>query len=688
MYLKSFKISNYRKFGSDNNEINFVGGSNLNNKDDNEISNIASSSTLIIGKNNTGKTTITNALNQLVNRSPRDIKSSDFNMGYLRKLLIHYSEFFGTAEANDVKRQLPRLDFELKVGIKDKNKVHLTNLASFISLNNCELQGSISIRVSYQLEEEEEFFANIRELVFKNELNLDLKNQLPLLCEQIDSAVFKVIFKNEEDRVITGFSLSSLFSVKVIEANRHFSKTVLSDLYHKIVKSGFDDSLNIFEDTIKELNTTITDHKNLCEQKVVLQDILNVLEGTEHVGMDLQGGVTSDKLFSSLIKYVFMEGNDYIPEDQFGLGYINLLNIIGHITHYMDTYELDSHLYRINLLFIEEPEVFMHPQMQEFFITRIDKALKKILEKNISNELRCQLVITTHSSHIVNSKIHSSQSFDSINYIASIANATTVVGLRDEELLGCGISPEQLKFLRTHIKYKVSELFFADAVIFVEGMTEATLLPYFLECEPELRNYHISIFNIDGAHSQVYLPLIKKLMIPCLIITDLDIKRSDKQKRSFMQLTILREKVTTNNSLIAHFGIDKIPYKSSPQKDNRYYAFQGKINGSYATSLEEALILTNYDNQILQKVLLDTIPNIFKGIVQVGEEFNYNNLLKRSYELQSKLGANQKKSEFSSKLLCELIINEDSAFKIPQYIQDGFNWLSKTLNADKGRHNE
>ncbi|NMV21668.1 AAA family ATPase, partial [Vibrio parahaemolyticus] len=81
-----------------------------------------------------------------------------------------------------------------------------------------------------------------------------------------------------------------------------------------------------------------------------------------------------------LIKYNFMDGEDYIPEDQFGLGYINLLNIIGEIIHFVDSYEDKSHFSRINLLFIEEPEAFMHPQMQEFFIKRIDDAVKKALE--------------------------------------------------------------------------------------------------------------------------------------------------------------------------------------------------------------------------------------------------------------------------------------------------------------------
>ena len=56
--------------------------------------------------------------------------------------------------------------------------------------------------------------------------------------------------------------------------------------------------------------------------------------------------------------------DDYIPEDQFGLGYINLLNIIGEIIHFVDSYEDKSHFSRINLLFIEEPEAISLLELQ------------------------------------------------------------------------------------------------------------------------------------------------------------------------------------------------------------------------------------------------------------------------------------------------------------------------------------
>lgn len=80
MHLKSLKIKNFRKFGSNDCSLNFVSHiADTENK-------VASSATLIVGKNNTGKTTVTNAL-QKIFENGKGIKGSDFNYAYLQKVL-------------------------------------------------------------------------------------------------------------------------------------------------------------------------------------------------------------------------------------------------------------------------------------------------------------------------------------------------------------------------------------------------------------------------------------------------------------------------------------------------------------------------------------------------------------------------------------------------------------------------
>ena len=97
----------------------------------------------------------------------------------------------------------------------------------------------------------------------------------------------------------------------------------------------------------------------------------------ERMGVDLSADITFDKLMKDLIKYEYIEDDTNIPEDQFGLGYTNLVMIIATIIDYMERYPDSSFNSKINLISIEEPETFMHPQMQELFIKNINEALSR-----------------------------------------------------------------------------------------------------------------------------------------------------------------------------------------------------------------------------------------------------------------------------------------------------------------------
>ena len=247
--------------------------------------------------------------------------------------------------------------------------------------------------------------------------------------------------------------------------------------------------------------------------------------------------ITFDKLMRDLIKYEYIEDDANIPENQFGLGYTNLVMIIAAIMDYMERYPDSSFNSKINLISIEEPETFMHPQMQELFIKNINEAIRVLLSSK-NKDVNSQIIITTHSSHILNSKIHSNNTFNNICYLyedkrnAAVANLNNKIVMpnehEDEE-------SEAFKFLKKHIKYKVSELFFSDAAIFVEGFAEDMIIPYYIEKMEGLRKHYISIFNINGAHGFLYKRLIEALGIPVLIITDLDIKRNEESDEADKQ---------------------------------------------------------------------------------------------------------------------------------------------------------
>ena len=138
---------------------------------------------------------------------------------------------------------------------------------------------------------------------------------------------------------------------------------------------------------------------------------------------------------AELNQYEYKEGNFHIPEGQFGLGYSNLMTIIGALIEYIERYPKQECHSKINLICIEEPEAFMHSQMQELFIKHINDAISYLLQDE-KKEINSQLIITTHSSHILNSKIHSGNTFDNISYMTIVDNLSNVVNLNDRNVMG------------------------------------------------------------------------------------------------------------------------------------------------------------------------------------------------------------------------------------------------------------
>lgn len=708
MYLKSLSITNYRKFGSKNNTTYFVTtGSSSAVKDQNpNISKVASATTLIVGKNNSGKTTITNALKLLL-ENQRNISGNDFNFNYLKDLLMGYK----TKDDDHKFDNLPTLSFKLTVSVNNYDDSRLTNLAPFLTLDTTIDNLELEIGIKYEIKEAEEFKLKLQRILVRYEDQLLFTKFLELISES--DFITKYLDSSDNEISHNSFRLNQLIQIKLISANKNLDQANLSRIFNKIIKNLFSTKKGTqdHDDLIDKIDTINTDMTTELTGKHsdLVKGVLQKIESTNNLSMRLRSDLDFDKLMSNLIKYEYSEHGLSIPENQFGLGYTNLVNIIGEIIDYVEQCPDNTFQSKINLICIEEPENFMHPQMQELFIKYIDDAVQFLLDNNSHKNINSQLIITTHSSHILNSKIHSSNSFNNINYITGFSGEPEVVKLDDQSVSSQETFDDvaaketvddatakkmeerfnqqklnDLKFLKTHIKYKVSELFFADAVIFVEGVTEETLINHHIAQTEALNKCYISVFNINGAHGLVYHPLIKLLKIPTLIITDLDIKRSDKEKDDFSQISDLKGKQTTN-ATIKKFnqGSDDISQLHNFfEDDNIYCVFQKDVeHGVYATSFEEAYILKNYQNPLLNKILKNLKPTIYTGIVGAEGSEKFDQLISQSYKLQRKLS--KSKSDFANTLLYEMVTNDDetSQPEIPRYIVEGLTWLQNKIDA-------
>lgn len=702
MYLKSLEIINFRKFRTTNNIIGFVNSQGISqngkknsasSEKDADDMNIASVTTLIVGKNNAGKTTVLELLKKLIDKSTeKKFNAKDFNFSYLEECLasINFSE---------EKMKLPYMEFVVTIALEEESNDRVTNLVPFMLLENVE-DSELKIYIRYEAANDIEFKNKAMELNKKMEDKNVRFNKFIKIMEEID---FKLNYYDKNgNSVDKNFKLSNIIELKPICVDNVTKGTCLTDAFNKIISYRYKESLKTeraaMENNISNMNGVLSDNIK-TNHATPINSALSKIVSQKKVGIELTADITFEKVIKNLLRYEYVEGTMKIPENQFGAGYTNLMMIIADLMDYMEHYPDTSFNSKINLISIEEPETYMHPQMQELFIKNISDAIHELLlAKN--KKVNSQLIITTHSSHILNSKIHSGNSFDNINYVYEKQGSAAVAVLNNAAVME-EKGPETKKseneekkiiaefnFLKKHIKYKISEMFFSDAIIFVEGITEETVLPFYIEQREGLNKHYISIFNINGAYGLVYHNLIKTLKVPTLIITDLDINEKkvegddkEKKREKNVQITDLTGKITTNQT-IRHFyngneDISKI--KDFVIDENIYLAYQGEINGYYATSFEEAYILTNYDNQLLNDVLKNTKPGVYKRIL--GSVPDYSNNKEHSYEWQRSLSDD--KSNFANGLLYALIRNQNtgnSIPKIPDYIADGLSWLEEELN--------
>jgi predicted ATP-dependent endonuclease of OLD family len=717
-------MNNFRKFRETNNTIEFVWASDYSkDKDEYNKIDIAPKTTLIIGKNNSGKTTVISCLEKLIKGGR--FCSLDFNFNYLKELLQLYTLDY-LEDTEHIK--VPIISFNITVSMDNNTDDILTNIIPFMSIEDAS-KSEIDINIKWTISNTEIFIDELKTFISK-----DFKGQkFDRFLDLINKSDFEISYYNSNDEKKTGFTLNNLIEITSISANKIINNTCLSNAFSKIVNYRYKNVVDTkitdeLDNSIIDINETLT--KNITENhtKNINNSIGQMLSG-DKCRVLLKSDLSFQKLIQNVLTYEYMELENSIPENQFGLGYTSLMMIVAEIITYIEKYPTTSFNSQINIIAIEEPETYMHPQMQELFIKNINDMISSLLESG-NKHVNSQIIITTHSAHVLNSKIHMGKKIDNIVYITNSKNCATAICLNDNIVLEKLISSKKksddklqitknekvpeteeqiardaveakvrrtkeldnLMFLKKHMKFKVSEMFFADAVIFVEGITEYTLLQYYISQNHKLNKHYISVFLVDGAHAKVYEGLINMLSIPTLIITDIDIKRAKWERneedkahpekpRNYQQVdeSNLKDRSTTNNTLVYFYGSNKIEDIIASKymiNENLMVISQIKsIHNYYPTSFEEAFILKNYRNEMLHKVLKQIKPQIYSAIVE--DE----GVLKNSYKFQCKLSND--KSDFANALLYEILTCGDDALipELPNYITDGINFLQEKLEA-------
>ena len=173
MFIKTIKIENYRRFQKKDNEVYFAANKETN-KQNKELN-----TTLIIGQNNAGKTSIISAIQKSC--GIEKFSSNDFNYQYLNTVLNMFKTNkdvdFTIKENEKLKREilpymLIKLIFSINCDEEESDEL-LSNIAPLIK-NDLDENKEICCYIKYELKEIELYINELKKLVnSKQDFDLD-----------------------------------------------------------------------------------------------------------------------------------------------------------------------------------------------------------------------------------------------------------------------------------------------------------------------------------------------------------------------------------------------------------------------------------------------------------------------------------------------------------------------------------
>ncbi|MFB1077548.1 AAA family ATPase [Photobacterium damselae] len=717
MKISSFAMKNYRRLV----DVNLV----LDDK-----------TTVLVGANNSGKTSCIGALHTFL-KSPDNLKVRDIskrNWKEIQKLGKQIEQEFPTSEKmqelSDVLTSLlPSLDIEITAEVNEAYKVRDI-------LPDLEWRGgALFVRITYEATDISKLcreFVDMRAVVSKytgkvslwpkdlcdflekgRNLSKFIKQKHYILSKGVEPTSKEVLQPLKSD------ALKKLIRVDVQSEQRGSGDEDNTDQkgpysekqrLNKLLRGYYDRILNP-EDFPEPEDLEVLGHQQKLEEGFTsrLNDQFNApFEELKNMGYPGIGGNPTVEIAakisgtdalqkSSSVRYRFdTNEEEFLPESYLGLGYQNLIYLTFRLLEFRDKWmrvgksalsedKVEDQIEPIHLVLLEEPEVNLHAQVQRVFVSKAydtlrnhpdlrDKATKKD-----KSEYQTQLVISTHSSHIINDI-----DFKDLRYFrrndanksirmdhTSIANMSELFAKAKDELL----------FVRKHLKLTHCDIFFADGVIFVEGQAESLLVPEFISKSfPKLSCRYISMLEVNGAHTHKYRNLVEKLGVATLVLTDLD-SVNNEGKSCFPQQKSVQK---TNNDTLKKWHPKKEALDdlvTLPQAEHAttsgdaplYVAYQKPIQISgekiLSRTFEDALILANFEDDYFQNIkkLKDAKTNFENGKEPLSKSlFDYVQGLK--------------KGDFAFNCLFHLADNEANSLNPPEYMSDGLTWLQDQLS--------
>lgn len=684
--------------------------------------NLEKEETVFVGANNVGKTSATAAFRLFVSQD-RDFKIHDFSS----PLIAEIDKFgkVGIKPDEEFTERFPTIELDLWFTVSPSGEYgRAAHFLPTLGTEYSEVGVRICFSVNNPVELHEAYLstypqdgdANPKSLSYFLDQSGNLNKHFSLkyfVLEKVseqegDKTILRSMNKDDGKN-----ALKSLIRVDYVEAQRNIDdkesaqsnrlSAVFSDFYKHNLKQREHDAASAL--VVDKSNEDLTAHYE-SEFEPLIKIIENLgFPALNDRGLKVVSNLSPEKALSGNTAITYLESgtNHQLPEAYNGLGFKNLIYLAIQIAHFQIQWvNTEKNRPLCQLIFIEEPEAHLHAQVQQTFIRKIRDVMKSQITDPCLQDHVAQLVITTHSSHIIaeadfqciryfrrRGSKYSSDSHNPKSVASKVINLACFAQEKTE--------PENLTFLQRYLALTHCDLFFADAAILVEGTVERLLMPKMIEkATPELESAYLTTLELGGAYAHRFATLLDFINLPTLVITDLDSVDPNSNNTACIAntpnavtsnasikslLLNMKEKLTTEeqadydekrkiSSLIKLVSNEK----TCPNGSHRYVTFQQEIPvldyGCSAKMIprtfEEAFIYENItairENKINAFVTLGTTPDFDVDYANV-----YGTVKAKGY----------KKVEFALNL-----IHTSEDWITPAYIVEGLKWLSNTLELE------
>ena len=679
MYIKEIKISNFRSFQEAS--VPFHEGVNV-----------------ILGHNNTGKSNLLRAIGLV--------------LGFSDGHRLGTSDIFYDTNVETLKLQSPRIQITLVLHRSEGEDLDSAEMGLFSGMmTDPTLSEEAELRYEFKLADtqEDNYKADVAEATTAKEIWKIIDHDYIRFYRSSRSG------GNQAAGISVNDALGQI-DFQFLDAIRDVShdlyagyNPLLRDVLNFFIDYSVKNDAETTEDEIKEQLKTLRDNFVLQSAPLMhtlqsrLQNGKNVFlkyavdTGATFNGAvpDFDGEVTENEMFAVLRMIIKYAIGIEVPATYNGLGYNNLI----YMSLLLAKMQADSSITYmkrnakvLTFLAVEECEAHLHPAMQYKFL--------QFLQDNKANGHVRQIFMTTHSTQIA-----SAVKLDDLICLTSPKLGQIDVGYPRVIYNGNNANDVKSKqYVQRFLDATKADMFFANRLIFVEGVAEELLLPVFAKyLGKNLTDEHVLVVNMGGRYFNHFLKLfdtnnayaINKKIV-CL--TDIDPCRKKNLPNADYEACYPYEYNidTVNYNYMHHAETEVAQYASHP--NIRFY----RQDPMYGKTLEYDIMRENPNCELL---LTDSVSNISEIKAMMAErnlndmidklrKSDTNTRIKTSIDASGWTDEDKRKAVLASRYLnsvskgsnalelnVALMTNLEKPeadrieFHVPQYIVDALTWL-------------